>query len=158
MVTEAISAPIYAPLADRYGRRPVFILLVFLWGVFALAFGYASGPWEVVLFRAALGLLAGAGVLSRTMTGELCDKTNRIKGFALFSPAFTIGVTIAYVDRGGALLTPDLLLAVSCHGQCQVCSPSRGCCSRNIPTSCRRLLLDSLGLPLLVWDIYCYQR
>lgn len=95
MVTEALAAPLYAPLADRFGRRPVFIPLVFMWGVFALAFGFASSPWGVVFYRAALGLLAGAGVLSRTMTGELCDKTNRIKGFALFSPAFTIGVTIA---------------------------------------------------------------
>lgn len=27
-----------------------------------------------------VGLLAGAGVLSRTMVGELCDKSNRIQG------------------------------------------------------------------------------
>ena len=57
-----------------------------------------------------MGLLAGAGVLTRTMCGELCDKSNRIKGgnvsagsvltlgFAIFSPAFTIGITFGHVD------------------------------------------------------------
>ncbi|KAL1413255.1 DNA ligase (ATP) [Vanrija albida] len=105
MVTEAITAPMYAPLADRYGRRAVFIPLVALWGVFSLAFGFASNAVTAVLMRALLGLLAGAGVISRTILGELCDKSNRIQCFALFSPSFTIGVTIAPII-GGFLSKP----------------------------------------------------
>lgn len=52
MVTEALAAPFYAPIADRIGRRPVFIPLVFLWGVFAIAFGFVRTPWGVVMLRA----------------------------------------------------------------------------------------------------------
>ncbi|KAL7418720.1 hypothetical protein Q5752_006403 [Cryptotrichosporon argae] len=100
MVTEAVSAPLYAPVADRLGRKPVFVPILALWGIFATAFGFASGPWSTVVLRGCLGLLAGAGVLSRTMLGELCDKTNRIQGFALFSPSITIGSTLAQLVGG----------------------------------------------------------
>jgi hypothetical protein len=41
-----------------------------------------------------VGLLAGCGVLSRTMLGEMCDKSNRIEGFAIFTPALTVGMTL----------------------------------------------------------------
>lgn len=99
MVTESVAAPLYAPLADRLGRRTVFVPLVGLWGAFSVAFGFAQSPWGAIFFRAccellrakarvnreiahtlSVGLLAGAGVISRTMLGELCDKTNRIQG------------------------------------------------------------------------------
>ncbi|ODN96307.1 hypothetical protein I350_08329 [Cryptococcus amylolentus CBS 6273] len=99
MATESVSAPFYGPLADRYGRRPVLIGLEILWGVFGLLFGFSRTVWTVIIFRMCLGMLAGCGVISRTMVGELCDKTNRIQGFAVFSPAFTIGMTTAQVSR-----------------------------------------------------------
>ncbi|CAD6578555.1 MAG: hypothetical protein TREMPRED_002215 [Tremellales sp. Tagirdzhanova-0007] len=105
MITEAFTAPLYAPLADRIGRRPVIIVLEVLFGFLAISFGFVESAWSAVLVRACLGLLAGLGVLSRTMIGELCDRTNRIQGFALFSPALTVGVTIGPLI-GGFLANP----------------------------------------------------
>lgn len=52
MITEAVTAPMYAPLADRYGRRAVFVPLVALWAVFALAFGFVRSALSAVLLRA----------------------------------------------------------------------------------------------------------
>ncbi|WWC66835.1 uncharacterized protein I206_100742 [Kwoniella pini CBS 10737] len=106
MATEAMSAPFYGPIADRYGRRPVLILLNAMWGVFGIAFGFSKTVLTIILLRAALGLLAGCGVISRTMVGELCDKSNRIQGFAVFSPALVVGMTIAPV-LGGFLAKPS---------------------------------------------------
>ncbi|KAK8845553.1 hypothetical protein IAR55_006268 [Kwoniella newhampshirensis] len=105
MVTESIMAPFYAPLADRFGRRPVLIILILLWGVFGVAFGFSKTVWTVIMLRACLGLLAGCGVISRTMVGELCDKSNRIQGFAIFSPALVVGLTTAPIV-GGFLAKP----------------------------------------------------
>jgi MFS family permease len=52
MVTESFVAPLYAPLADKYGRRTVLIPLLVLWGLFALGFGFATSPWGAVIWRA----------------------------------------------------------------------------------------------------------
>ncbi|OCF44118.1 hypothetical protein I317_02072 [Kwoniella heveanensis CBS 569] len=105
MGTEAISAPFYGPLADRFGRRPVLIVLELLWGVFGTLFGFSTSVWMAIMMRGALGLLAGCGVISRTMVGEMCDKSNRVQAFALFSPALVIGMTLAPV-LGGFLANP----------------------------------------------------
>ncbi|WVQ80872.1 hypothetical protein IAT38_002979 [Cryptococcus sp. DSM 104549] len=107
MVTESVSAPLYAPLANRFGRRPVLIVLEVMWGLFGMAFGLSKTVSAVIMARGCLevGLLAGCGVISRTMCGEMCDKSNRIQGFAVFSPAFTIGMTTAPLI-GGFLARP----------------------------------------------------
>jgi MFS family permease len=52
MVTEAITAPFFGPLADRYGRRPVFLTCVCLWGMGAIAFGLMTRLWSVIATRA----------------------------------------------------------------------------------------------------------
>ncbi|RSH81462.1 hypothetical protein EHS25_006819 [Saitozyma podzolica] len=105
MVCEAFTAPLYAPLADRLGRRPVLLVCLLFWGVFAVCFGLVQSVWATIVMRGTLGLLAGAGVITRTMCGELCDKTNRIQGFAVFSPSITIGVTLGPLV-GGFLANP----------------------------------------------------
>ena len=51
MVTEAIIAPMYAPLADRVGRRPVMLTLTALWGVFAVGFGLVQSVWAAIVMR-----------------------------------------------------------------------------------------------------------
>ncbi|GFZ52020.1 hypothetical protein JCM24511_09792 [Saitozyma sp. JCM 24511] len=105
MVCEALTAPLYAPLADRLGRRPVLLVCLLFWGLFAVCFGLVQSVWATIVMRGTLGLLAGAGVITRTMCGELCDKTNRIQGFAVFSPSITIGVTLGPLV-GGFLANP----------------------------------------------------
>lgn len=53
MVTEAITAPLYAPLADRLGRRPVLLVLLFFWFIFACLFGLVNSVLLTVLCRGA---------------------------------------------------------------------------------------------------------
>jgi MFS family permease len=52
MVTEAISAPFYAPLSDRFGRRPVVLVLLVLWAVGGAGFGLCESVWSAVAMRA----------------------------------------------------------------------------------------------------------
>ena len=51
MVTEAITAPIYAVLGDRFGRRPVILILLFLWGIAAIGFGLVQTVLATVVMR-----------------------------------------------------------------------------------------------------------
>lgn len=51
MCCEAITAPIYAPLADRLGRRPVFLSCLFFWGIFAVCFGFVRSVGMTIVVR-----------------------------------------------------------------------------------------------------------
>lgn len=51
MVTEALVAPLYAPLADRLGRRPVVLVLTMFWGIFAVGFGLVQTVWGAIIMR-----------------------------------------------------------------------------------------------------------
>lgn len=51
MLTEAMTAPLFAPLADRYGRRPMFLICVFFWGIGAGLFGFVGNVYLTVLAR-----------------------------------------------------------------------------------------------------------
>jgi MFS family permease len=53
MVTEAIMAPLYAPIGDRFGRRPVVLILTACWGFFAMGFGTAQSVLVAVALRGA---------------------------------------------------------------------------------------------------------
>lgn len=51
MVTEAIVAPFYAPIGDKYGRRPVILTLVVFWGFFAIGFGLVKSLFLAIVLR-----------------------------------------------------------------------------------------------------------
>jgi MFS family permease len=51
MATEAIVAPLYAPIGDKYGRRPVILLLTAFWGIFAMGFGLSRSVIVAVMLR-----------------------------------------------------------------------------------------------------------
>jgi MFS family permease len=51
MVCEAFTAPLYAPLADRLGRRPVLLVCLLFWGLFAVCFGVVQSVWATIVMR-----------------------------------------------------------------------------------------------------------
>jgi MFS family permease len=51
MATEAVIAPFYAPIGDKYGRRPVVLVLIAFWGVFAMGFGLSRSVITAVFMR-----------------------------------------------------------------------------------------------------------
>lgn len=52
MLSEAFSAPLYAPLADRVGRRPVILVLLVFWIIGGFGFGLCSSVFQAVVMRA----------------------------------------------------------------------------------------------------------
>lgn len=51
MLSEATTAPFYAVLGDRVGRRPVIIVLIFLFGLLGMAYGFVTSVWMAILGR-----------------------------------------------------------------------------------------------------------
>jgi MFS family permease len=63
-------------LSDRFGRKPMFLLGTVGIMVSTLGLGFATSAWEIVFWRACMGLLSGNVVVVRTMVGEMVGTDN----------------------------------------------------------------------------------
>jgi MFS family permease len=54
-----LTAPLWGSLADRYGRKPMFMRALIGAGVLLLVMGVAQAAWQFVLLRFAMGAFAG---------------------------------------------------------------------------------------------------
>jgi ACDE family multidrug resistance protein len=95
--------PFIGLLSDHFGRRPVVLPLLFVFGLTGAAIGFAP-PFEVVLL---LRLLQGAGasglmVLAITLIGDLYDGPQRHAVIGINGSAIGVGAA-TYPLVGGAL-------------------------------------------------------
>lgn len=100
-----VTAYFWGKLSDKYGRRP--ILLAGLLGNTAtmLAFGCSKSLAWAITSRALCGLLNGNVGVAKCVLGEISDKTNRHRAFALIGFNFGLGMIIGPI-LGGLLDHP----------------------------------------------------
>ncbi|WVQ84323.1 hypothetical protein IAT38_006475 [Cryptococcus sp. DSM 104549] len=104
MLVEAMFATTWAKAADKWGRKRCL-----MWGTMAALaclsmVGFGGSVGWIIFWRAAFGMTPG-GVVSRTVTAELCHPTNRLRIYAIFDPAFAVGLILGSVF-GGQLTHP----------------------------------------------------
>lgn len=122
MLVEAVVAPVWAKLADKYGRRPCML------GGFGILLasnamvGFCSQVWQVIFWRAVCEsyseeahfttstdeLIVGInpiGVVGKIFASEICHPGNRAKVFSIFSPGFSMGAMVG-TFLGGELAHP----------------------------------------------------
>jgi MFS family permease len=81
MLFECVTAPLTARLSDIWGRKPVLLVGVFLFATLGVVFGCTHHLFWILTIRCIQGAAAGVGsVLTRTILGELTDKTNIVRG------------------------------------------------------------------------------
>lgn len=80
LLTQAVTVPIYAKLADLYGRKPVMLVGVGLFVVGSLLCGLAWGMTSLIVFRALQGVGAGAvQPIAQTIIGDIYSVQERAK-------------------------------------------------------------------------------
>lgn len=80
LLGQAVSVPIYAKLADLYGRKPVMLVGIGLFVVGSLLCGLAWGMTSLIVFRAIQGLGAGAvQPMGMTIMGDIYSVAERAK-------------------------------------------------------------------------------
>ena len=99
----AIGALFLSPLADRFGRRPLLIVSLVLFGAPTLLAMSSSGPFEMMLWRLLAGCGLGATVpVTIGICAELAPATRRVSITTLAASGFAIGASSA------GLITPLL--------------------------------------------------
>lgn len=84
-----------APMADRYGRRPLLLASLLLSGTTMLLSFWAQGPWSLALLRALTGIGVGATLVGvNVLTYEYASLRRRGLAIALQSVAFALGALL----------------------------------------------------------------
>jgi EmrB/QacA subfamily drug resistance transporter len=102
LLTQAVSVPIYAKLADQYGRKPVMLVGVGLFVLGSVLCGFAWGMTSLIAFRAVQGLGAGAvQPMGMTIIGDIYSVQERAKvqGYlaSVWAASAVIGPTLGGV-------------------------------------------------------------
>src|SRR5690349_3295949 len=80
LLTQAVTVPIYAKLADLYGRKPVMLVGIGLFVLGSLLCGLAWGMTSLIVFRALQGVGAGAvQPMGQTIIGDIYTVEERAK-------------------------------------------------------------------------------
>jgi MFS transporter, AAHS family, 4-hydroxybenzoate transporter len=87
-----IGALTFGPLADRFGRKPIIVISVFLFGILSLLTATATTAGEILVYRLLTGLgLGGAMPNAIALTGEYTPKRFRATGIMTMFVGFTLG-------------------------------------------------------------------
>ena len=99
-ITQAVFAPIWGSLADRYGRKIMVKRAMFGGAVIMTLMGFAGNVWHLLALRALQGALTGTVVASTTLVAAVTPP--RRMGFCLgmMQVAVLIGVTIGPLTGG----------------------------------------------------------
>jgi len=80
LLAQAVSVPIYAKVADMFGRKPVILLGIGLFLLGSILCGFAWSMTALIIFRAVQGLGAGAvQPMSITIVGDIYSLEERAK-------------------------------------------------------------------------------
>lgn len=85
-------------LADRLGRRGLYMVDLLFFVVFAILTALSTSSWELIVFRFLLGVGLGADYpISSTITAEFAPRLKRGRLLVVTIGAFTAGAIAAYI-------------------------------------------------------------
>ncbi len=92
----AIGQAIYGPLSDRFGRRPVILIGLILYGLVSALCALSGQITDLVLLRALQGLAGASGsVLGRAVIRDVYEGPRLAKAMSLLMLVLTAGPMIA---------------------------------------------------------------
>lgn len=102
LLAQAVTVPVYAKLADQYGRKPVMLVGIGLFVLGSLLCGLAWNMGALIAFRAVQGLGAGAvQPMSMTIVGDIysLEERAKVQGYvaSVWAMSAVIGPTLGGV-------------------------------------------------------------
>lgn len=103
LAATAVGGVIFGILSDRYGRKRVLQWTIVTYSVGAFLCGFASGVWELLLFRIITGLgVGGEWATGQTYVGETFPARMRGRYCAMMQTGAPVGIILASLVGGFA--------------------------------------------------------
>lgn len=101
LITSTIATPLYGKLSDIYGRRPFYLLAIFVFVGGSLLCGIAGSMYELAAYRAIQGLGAGGlFALALAIIGDMVPPRERAKYQGYFLAVFGTSSVLGPVVGG----------------------------------------------------------
>ncbi len=98
----ALMAPVWARVAEAYGRKLMVARSLFSFVVIMAAMAFVTEPWHLVALRGVQGFFAGYGMLALTMAAESAPEAQMASAIGWVQTAQRLGPALGPVI-GGAL-------------------------------------------------------
>jgi len=100
-------APVLGNLSDRYGRRPLLLISLVLYGINYLIAGLATTLWVLFIGRALTGIAGSTYSVANALIADVSPPEERAQNFGLLGMAFGLGFIFG-PTIGGLLSSWDL--------------------------------------------------
>ncbi|NWF49072.1 MAG: MFS transporter [Ignavibacteriaceae bacterium] len=90
-LTQFLFNPIFGELSDKYGRRPIIILSLFLNAIGYLIFSFTSSYLLLLISRIIAGIGGSSIGVAQAYIADVTTKEERSKGMGLIGAAFGLG-------------------------------------------------------------------
>ncbi len=93
-VLQFFFAPVLGNLSDRYGRRPLLLISLFIYGINYLISGFATTLWVLFVGRIFTGIASSTYSVANALVADVSPPDERAQNFGLLGMAFGIGFII----------------------------------------------------------------
>lgn len=102
-------SPIAGNLSDRFGRRPVLLISLFMYGINYLIAGLATTLWVLFIGRVLTGITSATYATANALIADVSPPEERAQNFGLMGMAFGLGFVFG-PSLGGFLGEIDIRL------------------------------------------------
>ncbi len=104
-----VFSPVVGNLSDRFGRRPVLLISLFMYGINFLIAGLATALWVLFIGRILTGITSATYATANALIADVSPPDERAQNFGLLGVAFGLGFIFG-PSLGGFLGEIDIRL------------------------------------------------
>ena len=93
-VTNFMFAPMLGNLSDAYGRKPLLVMSLFVYGGAYLLSGFASALWMLFLGRLLTGITSATYAIANALIADVSTPEDKAQNFGLSGVAFGLGFIV----------------------------------------------------------------
>ena len=93
-VTNFMFAPMLGNLSDAYGRKPLLVMSLFVYGGAYLLSGFATALWMLFLGRLLTGITSATYAIANALIADVSTPEDKAQNFGLSGVAFGLGFIV----------------------------------------------------------------